>query len=170
MGELVFKNYGEKIVVTRKPDMSRVVWSEAQQQARSRFKQAAAYARQAMNDPVLKARYAAAGKEHGSPTYRVALADAFHPPTIDKVDLTQYHGCRGDRIVVWAHDDFEVTRVQVAIVQFDGAAIEEGNASPETDGRWVYTTCVSLPEGTALQVTITVSDRAGNKVISIEPG
>ncbi len=37
VGELVFKQYGDKLVVSRKPDMSRVKWSKAQRAGRERF-------------------------------------------------------------------------------------------------------------------------------------
>jgi hypothetical protein len=55
--ELVFKQYGKKTVVSRYPDMSHVKPSVLQQQKRSRFAEAVAYAQRINNDPVLKAQY-----------------------------------------------------------------------------------------------------------------
>jgi hypothetical protein len=55
--QLVFKRYGNKTVVTRYPDMSRVKPSPAQKDRRQLFAEAVAYARAINNDPVRKAAY-----------------------------------------------------------------------------------------------------------------
>lgn len=56
--QLVFKQYGKKTVVTRYPDMSKVVPSDLQKKQRSDFSEAVAYAQTINNDPVSKAKYA----------------------------------------------------------------------------------------------------------------
>jgi hypothetical protein len=56
--QLVFKQYGKKTVVSRYPDMSKVVPSELQKEQRSCFAEAVAYAKTINNDPVMKAKYA----------------------------------------------------------------------------------------------------------------
>jgi hypothetical protein len=45
------------MIVTKRPDMSNVEWSEAQQTQRPRFRQANEYAKAAMADPKVRAVY-----------------------------------------------------------------------------------------------------------------
>lgn len=72
--QLVFKQYGTKTVVSRYPDMSNVQPSLLQQQKRSRFAEAVAYAQGINNDPVLKAAYAKQLKK-GKRVYQAALQE-----------------------------------------------------------------------------------------------
>ncbi len=55
---IVVKHYGKKVVVTKAPDMSRIVPSAAQKANRSRFAEAVAWAKKINNNPALKAAYA----------------------------------------------------------------------------------------------------------------
>lgn len=52
---LVFKNYGGKLVVTRRPDISRIKPTKAQLAHRARFRAACRYADAALKDPVRRA-------------------------------------------------------------------------------------------------------------------
>ena len=55
--QLVFKQYGDKTVVTSYPDMSRVKPSALQKAKRSIFKDAVAYTKNVTYDPALKKKY-----------------------------------------------------------------------------------------------------------------
>ena len=72
--QLVFKQYGEKTVVTRYPDMSKVVPSELQKKQRSGFAEAVTYAQSINNDPVLKAKYAKKVKK-GKTVFQYAIQE-----------------------------------------------------------------------------------------------
>jgi hypothetical protein len=76
--EVVFKLSPQgKPIVTKRPEMSNVEWSEAQTKQRQRFKQANEYAKAAMADPDVCALYEEmAAKEHRQP-YRLAFSDYF---------------------------------------------------------------------------------------------
>lgn len=52
---IVIKDYPKNYVITRKPDMTRVVYNEKQKNEQSRFARAVAYARSVVMDPVKKA-------------------------------------------------------------------------------------------------------------------
>ena len=76
--DVVFKKspYGN-LIVTKRPDMSKVKWSKAQKAHRERFKQATEYAKAAMADPNVRAVYESmAASEHKRP-YALALSDYF---------------------------------------------------------------------------------------------
>ena len=55
--QLVFKQYQDKTVVTRYPDMSKVKPSEGQKEKRKRFAEAVTYATAINRDPQQKALY-----------------------------------------------------------------------------------------------------------------
>jgi hypothetical protein len=76
--DVVFKKSPKgNIIITKRPDMTGVEWSEAQQTQRQRFAQANAYAKAAMADPKARAIYVRRAKRaHRSP-FRVAFSDYF---------------------------------------------------------------------------------------------
>jgi hypothetical protein len=53
--EIVFKQYADKVVVTKYPDMRRVKPTALQKAQRNLLKQANEYAQQVLRDPALKA-------------------------------------------------------------------------------------------------------------------
>ena len=55
--ELVFKQYADKTVVSKYPDMSQVKPSELQKEQRNLMKEANAYASMVKRDPKLRAQY-----------------------------------------------------------------------------------------------------------------
>ena len=75
MGDLVFKRYGNRVVVSRKPDMLQVKPSQAQLAQRARFRQAMGYCRQALADPAARAFYAVVATTRHKPINSVAVAD-----------------------------------------------------------------------------------------------
>ena len=78
MYDVVFKKSpGGKMIVTKKPDMSRVRRSKAQKDHRKRMRKANDYAAAAMADPQVRAIYEEiAAKAHRQP-YRVAVSDYY---------------------------------------------------------------------------------------------
>lgn len=72
--QLVFKQYGDKIVVSIYPDMSRVKPSMKQKQSRLVFKQAVAYAKNINNKAELKKQYLKRVKK-GESVYHFALKE-----------------------------------------------------------------------------------------------
>jgi len=97
VGDLVFKRYGEEVVISRKPDLEGREPTEAQLAARERSRrgQAALYGKLVMADPETKAIYAEAAARKGQPVFSpstslrtgLTVADFFNAPSIDEVDL-----------------------------------------------------------------------------------
>ena len=163
VGDLVFKRYGEEVVLSRLPDFEGVEPTEAQLAQRERFRQAALYGKMVMADPETKAIYEEAAKAKGKPMFSLTVADFFNAPSVDEVDVSEYNGMAGDEIVVRASDDFDVVGVSVAVTQADGTAIEEGVATetPAKSGRWVYTATAAVETGTTVRIAVTATDRPG---------
>jgi hypothetical protein len=78
MYDVVFKKSPRgNLIITKRPNMSKVKWSKAQKAHRERFKQATEYAKAAMADPEVRVVYEnMAANEHKRP-YAMALSDYF---------------------------------------------------------------------------------------------
>lgn len=163
IGDLVFKRYGDEVIISRKPDMMNAPVSAAQQATRARFREAALYGKMALADPETKALYVEAAKAKGKPVFSLTVADFFNAPSVDEVDVSGYGGAVGDVIVVRADDDFEVTAVGVALTDSEGNEIEAGEAveTPADSGRYVYTATVAVATGTTVRIAVTAVDRPG---------
>lgn len=164
VGDLVFRKTESGLLLTRKPDMEGRLATEKQLAAQERFRQATVYGKMAMADPVTKALYDTQAHAQGVPVFSLTIADFYHAPSVDEIDLSAYAGKVGDPIGVRAHDDFAVVAVTVDIVRENGQAVENGNAveTPPDSGHWVYTTTQSVPTGTAVRVSVTAQDRPGH--------
>ena|SRR5688572_1460638 len=75
MGIYTYRVMNGKQTLMKTPDMSKVKWTEAQQNSRERFRKAIAYARAAMADPQVRAHYEKAGKKANRQPFRVAVSD-----------------------------------------------------------------------------------------------
>lgn len=76
--EVVFKKSPKgNMIVTKRPDMTRVEWSEAQNAQRERFKQATAYAKAALAEPKVRDRYEKRAKRQHKRLWEVAFSDYF---------------------------------------------------------------------------------------------
>ena len=79
MYDVVFKRSPKgNMIVTKRPDMSKVKWSKAQKAHRARFKQAVAYARAALADPKVRLRYEKMAKKQHKRRWDVAISDYFN--------------------------------------------------------------------------------------------
>ena len=163
IGELVFKRYGDEVVVSPNPDRSDIQPSEAQLAQQERFREATLYGKTIMADADLKADYDAVAHSKGIPVFALTIADFFHAPHIRGIDLSEYAGAVGNTILIQADDDFEVTSVQVSLTDSEGTPIESGAAveSPPQSGNWLYTATAAVASGTTVRVAATASDRPG---------
>jgi hypothetical protein len=78
IGDLVFKHYGDEVVVSRNPDRSGLRVSEAQLAQQERFREATLYGKMVMADPEAKAKYDAVAQSMGMPVFALTIADYFN--------------------------------------------------------------------------------------------
>ena len=72
----VFKKSPQgKMIITKKPDMSKVKWSKAQKANRKRMSDAITATQVALLDPKVKARYERKAKKLGRRAWNLALSD-----------------------------------------------------------------------------------------------
>lgn len=77
VGNLTFRRMHGRQTLIKKPDMSNVQWSPAQQAHRQRFRLAVAYAQSAMADSEVRARYEQEAAIKGKRPFDLAVSDYF---------------------------------------------------------------------------------------------
>jgi hypothetical protein len=159
---MLLRNRRGKSVMTIPPARPEKTPSEAQLAMRERFSRAAEYASNAMQDPALKAEYAAKAK-NGRSAYVTALADFLRAPIVSQVDTSGYNGNAGDKILIAARDDFRLVSVSLKISDTGGKVIEEGECvltKPSGQYEYVATQQMDFSNGVVIQVHAT--DLPGN--------
>lgn len=77
-GDLVIRRSRTgKFYLAKLPDMSKLKWSDAQKAHRQRFKEAVAYAKAAMADPQVRARYEDRAASENRTPFSTAVSDYF---------------------------------------------------------------------------------------------
>jgi hypothetical protein len=164
IGKLVFRRFKGRIIVSRKGTISKPP-SEAQKVRRAHFKEAVAFGKSAMTDPVLSAFYGPLAKQKETSIYALAHQDFLKAPTIRPLDLSGYKGQVGDVIEIWANDNVGVADLNVTIVAQDGTLIESGKAVEMGDesGRWNYVATKPVSRGADVFIEVKAVDHAGNE-------
>ncbi|MFT3782003.1 MAG: hypothetical protein QM790_08300 [Nibricoccus sp.] len=75
IGDLVIYKRAGRLIISRKPDLSRRVLSPAQQKQVERFRKATQYAVEALADPARRAMYEAAAQRTGKPARSLVIAE-----------------------------------------------------------------------------------------------
>jgi hypothetical protein len=163
--QFILRTKGDLSVMTELPKSRNLSEAalEKQKEIQKQFRAAAVYGRKAMENPELKAAYAAKVQGNQSP-YNVAFRDAFVAPELADLQLDEYTGEAGQPITVEAMDDFKVTSVKFKIFGADGQLLESGDAVETDNGTdWVYTTQVANPTLRGTRILITAEDIPKNK-------
>jgi len=158
--QLVFKQYGDRTIVSAMPDMSKVVKSKKQKAENVKFSEASAYAQAQMADPVSKAEYKAKAKGLQKP-HNVAIADFYNPPEIRKIDATDVRATK--TVTIYAIDDFMVTDVTVEVYDTDGVLLEQGHAVETSQWFWAYQIMGDISSLNGIRLVVAAFDKPGNK-------
>ena len=163
IGELVFKTYNGETYLSGKPTFPKKRKLSALQEANcNKFKEAQAYAGQAMRSPEKKAYYLKKAKELKLSNARTAaVTEYMRRPKVEKVDTRKFTGTAGDRIAVIARKkDFNnIDAVEIILYNAEGQIIEKGNASKTSTVNWIYT--ATITDNRYKKITISVKDRTG---------
>jgi hypothetical protein len=160
-GMLVFRQTAGGTVVQSPPRTSGNV-TEVQRAHQRKFQRAILYSTGMVSDPKMEAAYAAKAKP-GQTARNVAVADFFHAPDIEQIDVSGYGGHAGDVIRIEVTDDFAVKVVKVSISNTDGSPVEEGYAVQEATGyEWTYVATADNDSLKGDRIEILASDTPGN--------
>ena len=162
-GQIVFKRRAGKGYVSAAPEVNENrVPTTGQQTVQSKFATSVAYAKIAINDPAVKAAYKAVALRNQS-AFNVAFQDAQYAPRVVAVITDGYIGNVGNVIIARATDDFKVTTVKVAIRDSNDVLIEEGPATPSSEGLWTYTVTQNNASLTGTKIKVTAFDMPENE-------
>lgn len=165
VGNLVFRRRkGDgKVFVSVHPAAREGEPSEAQQRVNSKFQEAVLYGKSIIADPETKALYGEKAIP-GQSAYNIAVADFFHAPDIETIDISSYTGTVGDIIKIKATDNFKVTEVSVTIYNADGTEVEHGRAvQSEGKNEWVFTAKVANASIDGDRIEVRAMDLPGNE-------
>jgi hypothetical protein len=129
-GHVVFRRLRDgRTIMADVPDFSHRKLSKDQKAHHAKFKEGAAYAKEAAKSNPIYAQLAAGTMKTA---YNVALADFFHPPVIHEVKQ------EGSLLKIQASDDVLVTKVCVTVLDGNGKVLEKGDALQRDPVRWEY--------------------------------
>jgi len=168
-GNAVLRWCRGKSILSKMPDCSRVVKTEAQKANMKRFAAAVIYAKRVLNDPELVKKYEKIRKEHQS-TWNAAISNFLSKPKIDAIDVKGYKGLQGNVMSISAWDKYKVEAVIVTILNILGQVIESGPAVARPlsgNMEWDYKATVMNPSYKDSRVVIRVVDLVGNVVQEI---
>jgi len=155
IGNMVFRQMPNgETWVSGKQNFDKRKFSKGQKEHQSRFRQAAAYAREAAKTQPVYAQLAAGTVK--SP-YNWALSDWFHPPVIRSIER------KDGKIRVNATDNVLVSKVVLRVLDAEGNELEKGEGTRAEGDWWDY---VCNANG---KVIAEAWDLAGNKVERNEP-
>ena len=162
--QLIFKrDKAGRTIVSIKPRFPEDrEFTPAQLAQQERFQEAAAYAKDAAQ---AEAIYAEEAEGTAMSAYNVAVADWFHPPEVDEIDLSAYTGEVGEVIRAKASDDVQVEAVGVVITTDADMLVEQGQMTHEQGLWYTYTTTADCPPGQA-RVIVTGLDLPGHTGMS----
>jgi hypothetical protein len=161
LGDVVFKLNRGRVIATSRPDMSRRKLSPKQKTHITRFTLASAYGRHVRDTPELRTIYEPEARRREQGVYHIGVRDYMNAPRVDRIDPSKL-SASGGTVVIQATDDFEVVRVEVAILTASGETLEAGEAARKRR-HWHYDASGALPAGEEVTVRVRAFDRPGNR-------
>lgn len=127
----IYERNGQ-IIMAKKRAKSKKKPTKKQVAAREKMAIAAAYAKEILKDPEVKAYYQSLAGP-GQNAYNMAIKDAYRSSEVQQIALKE------DTVVVTAKDEFRVAEVQVRVVDEQGKVRENGRAVVGRNGvDWYY--------------------------------
>ncbi|RFM34766.1 hypothetical protein [Chitinophaga silvisoli] len=151
----IYKRNGQ-IIMAKKRGRSNKKPTDKQLEARFKMQLAAAYAKEILKDPELKAYYKSKAGA-GQNAWNMAIKDAYNSPEIQQIRLED------EEVIVRAKDDFRIAEVEVKVIDAEGVIMEKGKAVLGRNGvDWHYKVAI-LPPGA--RIVVTAVDLPGNETV-----
>ena len=151
----IYERNGQ-IIMAKKRGPSKKKPTKKQLEARYRMQVAAAYAKEMLKDPELKAYYKSKAGA-GQNAWNMAIKDAYNAPEVQDIRFED------STVVVTAKDEFRVAEVEVQVLDAAGVMLERGKAVLGRNGvDWYYKVAVLPPGGL---VSVVVVDLPGNGTV-----
>jgi hypothetical protein len=154
--ELTIYERNGQIIMAKKRGPSKNNPTKKQLEARYKLQVAAAYAKEIIKDPELKAYYKSMAGP-GQNAYNMAVKDAYTSPEVQHIRLEE------TTVIVRAKNEFKVAEVEVRVLDSNNVVQERGSAIPARNGIDWYYKAASLPAGS--KVVIVAVDLPGNETV-----
>jgi hypothetical protein len=163
VGQVYFRTVRGKLIVSRLPGPGRK-FSPRQLAWQKRFGEYSTKTKEFLKDPAVKEKYQARVDNQKFTAQMVAQSDMMRTPEVEKIDVSNYRGTAGDKIVVKTSGDMELTKVVVTVVAESGDVIESGGAVKHEmwPGIWHYNATIGNPGLRGSTVKVAVYDVHGN--------
>jgi hypothetical protein len=127
VGDLIFRNYNGKTVVSVRPVYKNETKTEARRQARSRFRDATFYASNAMDDVKLKAYYKQKARQLKLPNaYTAAITDYLRKAKVVVARRSAFAAKKGDVLLItMTKPVFSIKNVRAALYNDKGEMLTE---------------------------------------------
>jgi hypothetical protein len=154
--EITIYERNGQIIMAKKRGPSKNKPTPKQLEARYKLKIAAAYAREILLDPAVKAFYKSKAGP-GQNAYNMAVKDAYHSPEIQNITLEDM------TVTVRATDAFRVEHVEVDVKDAAGKRVGSGRAQLQWNGvDWKYTVATLPVNG---KIVVRAVNMPGNETV-----
>src|ERR1039457_304487 len=158
----IFRTINFKTFMSPYPDYSKRTWSKNQKAVRMRFRDAMIWTRQTLDDPEKRKFYQKKAKR-GQSVWNVGVADYMKKPRIDKIDIRDYKGQKGDLIHIQARDNYMIKTVMITLLNAMGLEVESYLIPNNTDFFvWEYEAMEPNPDWQGGRVVVRITDSPGN--------
>jgi hypothetical protein len=165
VGDIVFRNYGGKSVMAKRPDCSKVIKTARQIEFMNKFAKAVKYGQYVLKNPA-HCKYYSKKRPDLNP-YNSAISDYLSKPVVERVDVSGYQGLPGNIVTVSVWDRWSIEGVDMVVFNALGEIIEYGAAFPRQfsgNTEWEYTATVVNVDYKSSRILVLVKDRPGNVV------
>jgi hypothetical protein len=167
VGDIVFRNYGGKSVMSKRPDCSKVIKTARQIEFMNRFAKAVKYGQYVIKNQELSNYYRK--KRPDLSPYHAGISDFQSRPVIECVDVSGYQGLPGNVVTVSVWDRWSIEGVDMVIFNALGEIIEYGAAVPgkfSGNAEWDYKATVENVDYKSCRIHVRAKDLPGNVVES----
>lgn len=161
IGDLVFRQYNGKTVVSARPVYKNESNTEARRQLRGRFKEASMYASNAMDDPKKKAYYQQKARQLKLPNaYTAAITDYLRKAKVTAMTRSGFSPKKGETIIMQIlKSAFKISQIKVILCSQHGEVLHEQTLTRESDKRiFEFTFTDDVPEFDTLKI---ITDEVG---------
>lgn len=154
--EITIYERNGQIIMAKKRGPSKIKPTQKQLEARYKLQIAAAYAKEIIKDPELKAYYKSMAGP-GQNAYNMAVKDAYNSPEVQGIRLED------TTVIVRAKDEWRVAEVEIRVTDHNGTLQEKGKAVLGRNGVDWYYQAASLPTGGVIKIIAV--DLPGNETV-----
>ncbi|WP_276374402.1 hypothetical protein [Chryseolinea sp. H1M3-3] len=167
VGDLIFRNYNGKTIVSARPVYKNETNTEARRQARARFSDAALFASHAMQNPKQKAYYQQKARQLKLPNaYTAAITDYLRKAKATVITPSSFSARKGDIIVIRVSKSvFKIASIKVMACDQQGKVLSEQALTGTQDQKiFHFTFAEDFPDFDKLKIT---TDEPGDQEYTI---